>query len=69
MKVAFSILNMPDGSWHWVARIWEHGLGQACTIYKADKPYTSTLGAMTDAAKKYSERVNAAAARLEAVPK
>lgn len=61
MKVAFSILNMPDGSWHWVARVWEDGLDKTCTIHKADKPYSNPLAALTDATKKYGERINAKA--------
>lgn len=59
MKVAFSILNMPDGSWHWVARVWEHGLEKPCTIHKADKGHASAREALDAAALRYSERERA----------
>lgn len=60
-QVAFSILNMPDGSWHWVMRLWEHGLEKACTIHKATRGHQSARGALDEAARAYSDRERALA--------
>jgi len=59
MKVAFSVLNMPDGSWHWVARVWEAGLEKPFTLYKADKGHASARDALDAAARCYSDRERA----------
>jgi hypothetical protein len=61
VKVAFSILNMPDRSWHWVARVWEHGLEAPCTIHKADRGYGTAREALDAASKRWAEREQAAA--------
>jgi len=55
VKLAFSVLNMPDGGWHYVVRIWEHGPHAACTIHPAKERYSSAaraFGAALDFADK-----------------
>ena len=63
MKVSFSILNMPDGRWHWVMRLWEHGLDHACTVYAAKATKDTARAALDEAMREYSIR-----ARLEPSP-
>lgn len=55
MKVAFSILNMPDGGWHWVARVWKDGVEQACTIYSATTRLASAPRAFAAALELYEK--------------
>jgi len=58
MKVAFSILSQPDGTWHWVMRLWEGGPSVLCTIYSAKVTSKTYAEACAEAWQKYQSRKN-----------
>ena len=49
MKVAFAILNMPGGTWHWVIRLWTKGPDQPFTVIAAKAACASAESAWREA--------------------
>jgi hypothetical protein len=59
MKVTFTILSQPDGRWHWVMRLWEHGPEKLCTVYSVKETHSSAIDAFGEAGLEYMRRSKA----------
>ncbi len=53
MKVAFSILNMPGGGWHWVMRLWTQGPDRPFVVVAAKTPHATANAAWGEAIETY----------------
>jgi hypothetical protein len=49
LKVAITVLNMPDGGWHWTLRTWDKGIEENPSIFAAKQRCANAAAAFGQA--------------------
>jgi hypothetical protein len=68
VKVAFVILNMPGGAWHWVIRLWDQGPAKPFSVIAATAPCATAEVAWTEATRRLATLEEYERARTTAAP-